>query len=223
MKEVPALFNTEMVKAILEDRKTNTRRLVKFHGSTPDFYKRDKFYKLVNQLNEKVGLFAGFYCDSDVFMHEGEKHIDAIYFKAPCEVDDILWVRETWRPKSAWSGSSRGCEIEYKAGGENKIIDDEIIIKVPWTNKKWRPSIHMPRKAARIFLKVTDVRVERLQEITEIEAQQEWKTAYYEDVIKYELTAKQQFSELWDSIYKNWGENPWVWVIQFERVVDYGH
>lgn len=185
----PILFNTDMVRAILEGRKTVTRRVIK-----------DK--DIVNALD----------CESDgtpiAFIdHEtGDSHPPAF----PCQYQpgDILYVRETW------ARSMAGTYL-YKATDTPIILD------------RWRPSIHMPKEAARLFLRVTDVRVERLQDITsgQIDAEgcKEW--AYSAKTGELLPSGPSFFQIKWDSTIKpsdlplyGWDANPWVWVIEFERV-----
>ena len=204
----PILFNTEMVKAILEGRKTVTRRIIKGTKSTFDYlelYKNPDICS-TNKWGEEVpkeikGLYACFEADDSYFE-------DYPLFKSPFEVGDKLYVRETW---SEWTGG-----YIYKA----------------WTgpfpqagqfeHTKWHPSIPMPKEAARIFLKVTNVRVERLQDITPKQAGNEgvsWETDNSGQFRRW------QFHRLWDSTIKKndldrygWEANPWVWVIEFERI-----
>ena len=126
------------------------------------------------------------------------------FFKLPCESGDILYVRETW--KKAPNGY-----YYYEDWQRNDIADVT----------KWKPSIHMPKEAARIWLKVTNVRVERLQEITEVQAQAEGCNS---GLLTGACTARGQFEDLWNSTVKKsdldrygWDASPWVWVIEFER------
>lgn len=125
---------------------------------------------------------------------------------------DILWVRETWMPETE-QGICTGGYI-YKAS-DNPEADGDCPLK-------WRPSIHMPRKVARIFLKVTNVRVERLQEITEEDAIREGCIALKDKNEITSISAKERFHALWDGIYLKqgygWDANPWVWVYEFERI-----
>ena len=158
----PILFNTEMVKAILNGKKTMTRRAVKDSGgNTPQSCKRDKFYKQVDKLNNDMRPYVGFYKDSDVFYMGEEKHIDAIYFKQPYQVGDVLYVREKFC--TAYDGEA----YFYFA---DRCTNREQYKLLNYYDAYWRPSIHMPKEAARIFLKVTNVRVERLQDISFIDA-----------------------------------------------------
>lgn len=204
----PILFNTEMVRAILDGRKTCTRRLVK---PQPD-EKHTFPLGFVTDSTEKkeVGCF-GF------GINEYGGYIQ--YAKPPYQLGDILYVRETW--KKAPNGY-----YYYEDWQRNGIADIT----------KWKPSIHMPKEAVRIWLKVTDVRVERLQEITPKDAENEGVgNLFYEDIGYSEKNygtevdpeygiAKEQFAWLWESTIKKsdldrygWDANPYVWVIEFER------
>ena len=187
--EKPILFNTEMVQAILSGRKTQTRRIIKNIPSNVT----------------KIKQF-----ESDMFMWFYEMQEGGL--KPPCIVGDILWVRETWSKNPV----PTGWPWDYKASPEYWEMTEHI----------WKPSIHMPRAAARLFLKVASVRVEKLQDITENGARKEGCLDFhdktgdgkFEDVLEFDLTAKDAFQNLWESIYKNWNSNPWVWVIEFERI-----
>lgn len=186
----PILFNTEMVRAILDGRKTCTRRVAK---NVPDHTHR------IEPVYEN-GRFQ-FDCFYSSYVAALDADAD---FCMPClppyQQGDILYVRETWC-KGSW-----GTEKEryyYKA-------DDNDFHCV------WHPSIHMPKEAARIWLKVTDVRVERLQDMTDDDAEAE-------GCFDYTSTAL-GFPDVWDSTIKksnldrySWQANPWVWVIEFER------
>lgn len=138
MRELPILFNTEMVRAILDDRKTCTRRVIKY----------DKADDVLNSPAKKE--------NQDI----SDKQFIKCLVNKPYEAGDILYVRETWTdhyvPDKLGKPELQYC---YKADGVD--IKAECL---PGENNRWYPSIHMPKKAARIWLKVTDVRVERLQE-----------------------------------------------------------
>lgn len=184
----PILFNTEMVRAILDGRKGATRRIVK--GFIPD----DAVWGYTAFTHKVYISCRGTFADGD-----GEK-----FFKLPCEPGDILYVRETW--KKAPNGY-----YYYEDWQRNDIADIT----------KWKPSIHMPKEAARIWLKVMNVRVERLQEITEVQAQAEGCNS---GLLTGACTARGQFEDLWNSTVKKsdidrygWDANPYVWVISFER------
>lgn len=184
----PILFNTKMVRAILDGRKDATRRIVK--GFIPD----DAVWGYTAFTPKGYISCRGTFADG-----YGEK-----FFKLPCESGDILYVRETW--KKAPNGY-----YYYEDWQRNDIADVT----------KWKPSIHMPKEAARIWLKVTNVRVERLQEITEVQAQAEGCNS---GLLTGACTARGQFEDLWNSTVKKsdidrYGldANPYVWVISFER------
>lgn len=137
------------------------------------------------------------------------------------QVGDILWVRETW-------GKDENGEYVYRAN-YGTTEDDSF----PPSMFKWRPSIHMPREAARIFLRVTNVRVERVQDITEEDATAEG-AEYYTPKFETDIvlstwklaTTKTKFCALWDNLNAKrgygWESNPWVWVYEFERVSEDG-
>lgn len=121
-------------------------------------------------------------------------------YEPPYHVGDIIYVRETWL---------KGDDgLHYRA--DETPISKEAREAYGY---KWKPSIHMPKVAARLFLKVTDVMAERIQDITEDGANKEG----FDNVLPV-FTAKELFQAEWNSIYKNWDENPWVWVIEFEKV-----
>lgn len=213
----PILFNTEMVRAILDGRKTCTRRVVK--DGIPD----DAMWGYTAFTPKGYISCRGVYADG---YGEG-------FYKLPYQPGDILYVRETWgHPISLNSNKQYVFRADKIA--ESGFKNDSHI---------WHPSIHIPKKAARIWLKVTDVRVERLQEITETQTEEEGflftppclhRTGEnYCDIdgpcgnkIKYcDMSAGELFGKvLWDSTIKKsdidiygWDANPWVWVIEFER------
>lgn len=215
MSVKPILFNTEMVRANLDGRKTCTRRLVnprQFMGMLPDRCKNatpDEFLK-----NKRM-MFKP-YCD----MTDAELIMTA--YKEPYQPGDILYVRETWcaLPVNE-AGHMRGhCVYYYRADGD---------LRPEGWRGKWHPSIHMPKAAARIWLKVTDVRVERLQEITEdgaiLEGAIDNRGFIHapDDEYNHIHSAKEHFIDIWNSTIKKsdldrygWAVNPWVWVIAFE-------
>lgn len=205
----PILFNTNMVRAILDGSKTVTRRLIK---PQPTYSQRDGFsWKGVAYGTDAPPTIKGAAYN---FRHA-----------APYRTGDILYVRETWDKYTKSVGNGENCRLQEFYGYKASVANSEA------ANEKWHPSIHMPKEAARIWLKVTNVRMERLQEITEEQAEDEGCQAYsfeYEgDVFGQEdideWTAKAIFADLWDSTLKKddvasygWNANPWVWVIEFE-------
>jgi len=203
-KERPILFNTDMVKAILKGEKTQTRRPIKGLGNNWH----------VNKLLGCWGL------SDEPFIAEGALHWelqtdvdDSRVFETrlPYKTGDILWVRETWCRDDLTPD-----DVYYKANYTNRELKDLF----EDLGLKWKPSIRMPKDAARIFLKVTDVRVERLQDITEADAEKEGidVDTIINTCVGYTGSAKDAFSILWEQIYKNWDDNPWVWVIEFEKM-----
>ena len=188
----PILFNTEMVRAILDGRKDATRVIVK--GFIPD----DAVWGYTAFTPKGYISCRGTFADG-----YGEK-----FFKLPCEPGDILYVRETW--KKAPNGY-----YYYEDWQRNDIADVT----------KWQPSIRMPKEAARIWLKVTNVRVERLQEISAESALAEGADKYIHTNggLDENMTIT-SFIGIWNSTIKKadldrygWDANPYVWTIEFER------
>jgi hypothetical protein len=199
----PILFNTEMVRAILEGRKSCTRRLVKFlSGENPQW--------------------TG-YIKDELMLYNGKN--EPCIRKAPYQPGDILYVRETFIQAAA--------HIFWYKADNNSWISEGL---------HWKPSIHMPKEAARIWLKVTDVRVERLQEMKPVDVIKEGAYPDCWDCLNtYEESGSQccygteeecsrcdemmmEWEKLWTSTIKKsdldcygWNANPWVWVIEFER------
>lgn len=224
----PILFNTEMVCATLDGRKTATRRVVRPQPPSNA--------QLI------MGICShGDYAFDDSIGSPGPD--DRRVYMAPYSPGDTLYVREKWRV-SQWSGpgfpllwfefadGTRGESVEIK----NRDMFERLVtqsredarkancafdgVDYVWAEgeapTRWRPSIHMPKEAARIFLRVVDVRVERLQEITDEGARAEGVSQIGEP--------RAQFAVLWETTIKpemhmeyGWAANPWVWVIEFER------
>ena len=215
----PILFNTEMVRAILDGRKSCTRRLVKPQPDEKHTYPLG----FVTDSTEKkeVGCF-GF----GINEYGGSiKYVKSLY-----QPGDILYVRETWHKYIKRVGEGESCHLAEFYGYKASIANSED------ADEPWKPSIHMPKEAARIWLKVTDVRVERLQDITPKGAESEGVgNLFYDDIGYGEKNygtevdpeygiAKEQFAWLWESTIKKsdldrygWDANPYVWVIEFER------
>ncbi|MEG0692430.1 MAG: hypothetical protein RR444_05045 [Oscillospiraceae bacterium] len=204
----PILFNTEMVKAILDGKKSCTRRVVKLKD-------------IQDVLNSSVRIESPNISDNQCIR---------CLCTAPYDAGDILYVRETWGKLNNDNPDSNAVCYQYRAGYSSENV-------LP----KWHPSIHMPKVAARIFLRVTDVSVERLQNITEQDIHKEGvKTKICKECLQYADCQPQRdvdvfcggdeqlietFADLWDSTIKKadidrygWEANPWVWVIEFERV-----
>ena len=202
------LFSTEMVNAILDGRKTQTRRVVKKDIS--------------NQFDVDVDGTAYAYIEPETGDHYKPVEISRI------RPSDILWVRETWQTVPAESGDGYAYVYKASSNGQDWATNTE-----GW---KWRPSIYMPKEAARVFLRVKDVRVERVQEIDTDDAIAEGCSGVPCDCLQFGRgwmgcescmnTGWQEppiveFMQLWDSINSkrgfSWDINPWVWPITFER------
>jgi hypothetical protein len=230
VKETPILMSESMVLATLEGRKTVTRRVVKYRATGPhgppfsepdtwDFYRGEEWVGAVSERDPGI-------------------------FSAPCpygKPGDRLWVRETWAyvPRTAYGGMvpfrddpRPGCEgmcAVYRAGWERSQPG------------QWKPSIHMPRWASRLTLEVCSVRVERLQSISEEDAQREgvsekchgceseclhgWRDPRPGYCPVFMRSQKIGFQWLWDSINGKragcaWSDDPWVWIIAFRVLPD---
>ena len=198
----PILFNTAMVQAILSGKKTTTRRIVK--GNINDL---DLIGTGSSKCNDTFDTTLFGKLDKEKVWNSDVKE----RVKAPYMPGDILYVRETWKQYEKRVGRGNQCHLEkfygYKTDESNPKNPSEFY------DGNWKPSIHMPKVAARIFLKVIGVRVERLQDIAEQGIKAEGITE------EWPPHAMDKFQELWDSTTKEykWRLNPWVWVIEFER------
>jgi hypothetical protein len=231
VKERPILFKGDMVRAILSGQKTMTRRVMKPQFSTESLPEE---IPATSSEGWQVGGHSGLWWDGD-WPNEGVK---CPYGKP----GDHLWVRETFRC-NGWATDV--ATIFYRASERNSYT--EMCEQFPVDGKKplpvdskWRPSIFMPRWASRITLEITDIRVERLQDISEIDAKSEgvsincskqnhWSCDDHSgEWIRYPFSydnepaysAKESFQSLWKSINGagSWDANPWVWVIEFKRI-----
>lgn len=219
----PILFNTEMVRAILEGRKSCTRRICKDANeyTVPDmeFYNADRRTYAVHNFADLEHI----------------EQLSTTERTCPICPGDILYVRETWERFECWNcegDESGSCPKEPQKSVLDKVCGcymyratDEIS-----GDAKWHPSIRMPKEAARIWLKVTDVRVERLQDITEEGAKKEGaidnRGFIHSPNNEYDNvhTAREHFVKIWNNTIKKsnldrygWDASPWVWVIEFER------
>jgi hypothetical protein len=208
MKERPILFSAPMVRALLAGTKTQTRRVVKITHRTPG---------LAACLAPPAGMRTRTSLAAELcpYGHPGDR----------------LWVRESWSPDppdvdgwgyTAWAG----CREGQIAGVPERFRYPRFCnYAADWLHGpiRWTPSIHMPRWASRITLEITSVRVERLQEISEADAQAEGWTRRPEvstDPQVHKEAARDWFMDLWESINGpgSWDANPWVWVIEFRRL-----
>ncbi|EPY7253729.1 TPA: hypothetical protein ACN7JV_002601 [Klebsiella pneumoniae] len=205
MKERGMIFNGEMVRALLDGRKTQTRRIVKGTDGAV------KFCKEWNINGEEVFVVLG---EKD---HTGMNPVLGAISCPFGAVGDRIWVREAFRVHSR---ATDVATLVYKASERNSWTEQTRRVPVavcnkPATPEKWTPSLHMPRWASRILLEITGVRVERLRSMSQDDARAEGVIA-----ASGPMEAGLAFRELWDSIYgeESWKANPWVWVIEFKRV-----
>jgi hypothetical protein len=206
MKEHPILFSGAMVRAILEGRKTMTRRVIKEIPTTG--------YRWGGWIVEGARGDEG---KATVVPEGNSKYCGTGQILARCpygQPGDRLWVRETWHcPESLKDGVRDGTAprtyIEYRADMPHMIICDG----------GWTPSLFMPRWASRILLEITAIRVERVQDISDQDAEREGVDITNASIPGY---CRERFRWLWDSINAKrgfgWDANPWVWVVEFKRV-----
>ena len=209
MRIRPILFNTDMVRAIMDGRKTTTRRALKYP----------------------------FEVHPNGFITKPKGHDRLCPYEPPYQQGDILYVRETWskkRSSKCVGNKTAKCPYESCENAPGPCLYDEYIYKatdnLESSDVTWHPSIHMPKEAARIWLKVLDVRAERLQNITEEQAKSEGAIdnrgfiQSYENECNVIHSAREHFMSIWDSTISkgqqdlySWAVDPWVWVIEFER------
>lgn len=218
-KVLSILFNTEMVQAILAGKSVTRRPIKPRYRANESGFAVFENWGTGKRTVEKTGLY-------------GESFYPPRYVSPPCQPGDVLYVREAWQHLYELDGNEEIIEGtgKYYYAATDTIPSDAYIDSGGVKHEKtpWRPSIHMPKAAARIWLKVTDVRVERLQEIDEDQAKAEGanlkngKNVGVEE--KMRRTAIERYAEIWNSTIKKpdmekygWDANPWVWVIEFER------
>lgn len=202
MKEKPILMTGEMVRAVLDGRKTMTRRIIDFR-------------KIAKQTGCTKGKLAWSTTFNSWAVFGGNGVADLHLVDAPYQVGMKLWVRETWGKGTPCNCSTCATvPIRYKADWNGEPVD------------KWKPSIHMPKRFSRLTLEITNVRVERLQDISEEDAKAEGvellKPGFYRAYDCKEgfaTTAKRSFETLWTSIYgpDSWSANPLIWVLEFRQ------
>ena len=194
-RERPILFNAEMVRAVLAGHKTQTRRVVK------------------PQFRTAFGQGVALSHPSAYSVHVDIKTADGSWKWLLCpygKPGDRLWVRETW------AAHPQLADVAYRADGEEPIDSDGWI----W-HPKWKPSIHMPRSLSRITLEVTNVRVERVQDISTEDIIAEVLKSYLREH-DAECELREKFMALWNSINAKrgfgWDVNPFCWVVEFRRI-----
>ena len=214
IREKGLIFNSEMVRAILDGRKTQTRRPIK--------WKQTRFTEIGEREDGSKWPWS-----------EDAEH--ACDFWHPCPfgaVGDRIWVRETWSSDFAnyypndrvWYAADNNRQLDIDmVDGVRGIYSPESDVHVPF---RWHPSIHMPRWASRILLEITDVRVERLNAISQADAIAEGAPPSHPsiDCVSQEYGfpdfSRSWFGQTWQHIYgeESWDANPWVWVIKFKRI-----
>jgi hypothetical protein len=216
MKERPILFSGPMIRAIIDGRKTQTRRVLKKQP-----------LDVIPCLDDWAGKYWVGHMSSDP---EPKGTLFGCKYGVP---GDQLWVRETWKcdwfshqtPTDGTEKASYG--IAYKPDGifpNCKTFTFDKPIGCAWAKKhdSWRPSIHMPRWASRIALEIVSVRVERVQDISTADIIAEGLSTTLREY-DAECHLREQFEALWDSINgskpgRSWADNPWVWCIEFRRL-----
>ncbi|NMX98612.1 hypothetical protein HBO43_18620 [Pseudomonas veronii] len=208
IKERPILFSAPMVRAILEGRKTVTRRAIK--------------------VQPHIDVSGNFCVGNSNYGQDGYGKPVTKHFVNGCcphgKPGDRLWVRETW----ARVGNDDPGYLTFGATYPS-CLPPELENIPPASQIRWKPSIHMFRRDSRILLEITDVRVERLQDITEDQAKAEGVRLYtdhaelgdwwhVEGIETYSADPRKSFELLWSSVGGDWEANPWVWVVEFKRV-----
>lgn len=210
MRERGMIFNAEMVRALLDGRKTQTRRVL-----TP----------------RQLGLIELAAIGGECYPLDSEQqHANSqSYYRQLCpfgDVGDRLWVREAFRVHSK---ATDVATLVYRASERQSWTQQTRRVPISECNKPvspeaWTPSLHMPRWASRITLEITGVRVERLSSMTEEDARAEGCMGGHDSIpgYMYSATPHEHFHHLWTSIYgeDSWQVNPWVWVVEFKRVED---
>lgn len=200
MKERGMIFNDAMVRAILEGRKTQTRRPVKNVGA-------DNYLVISKPTKKRNGVY--------IHVMDAPKHGLCPFGN----VGDRIWVRETFN--AFWLDNDVIQEIKNGVSLASELCD----YKADYSDSSnlaegWPPSIHMPRWASRILLEITDVRVERLHDMSEADAKAEGASPATYKITPPEAVYRVGFGDIWRGIYgqENWLSNPWVWVIEFKRI-----
>lgn len=219
MKERGMIFNTEMVQAILDGRKTVTRRPVKIQPRVHHWDSLPNYALKCHKLADNHYRFSHSFKGVNISNQEYDGPVFCCHYGQP---GDRIYVRETWERLMMYDEndmpySPYQYQMFYKADGIPDIrMLDEDGYEDENQSFRWKPSIHMPKKFARIWLEITDVRVERVHDIEQTHDsvfKEGWPFAGINTGIPFK-----DFGILWDSIYQNWGVNPWVWVIEFKRV-----
>lgn len=210
----PILFSGPMVRALLDGRKTQTRRIVKAKDSDSSrCITLPMLMKNVNEWRLQDGRWFGI-----------DGYDTLVFCDCPYgEVGDRLWVRESLKqkPNGEFSNSLYTARTDWVYSADDSLIKPNWIEMTGWGVHRSKPSIHMPRWASRITLEITGIRVERLNVISSADAEDEGVTLFGEDNrIGDETLYQAGFRKLWESINGegSWKQNPWVWVVEFKVV-----
>lgn len=220
MKQIPILFSTPMVQAILDGRKTQTRRTIKPQPELRQF--------IGNVTGNKI---EGWQIPGTDKFWQPDDAPDCSLLNCPYgKPGDVLWVRETWSSLN----TDNGIEYGFKSTASNATLEAMEDYKL-----KWKPSIHMPKAACRLYLQITDIRVERLQDISEDDAKAEGIQPLLQsrmqvaidgrlyrnylnnpELFNHGLRPVDSFKSLWQTINgpESWDRNDWIWVISFKRI-----
>ncbi|MBY5961938.1 hypothetical protein [Marinobacter nauticus] len=208
--EKPILFKDDMIRAILEGRKTQTRRIVP-EWQRPSLTHDGDRYISIAQRHPRWGFGVFGKTEDECMANYNDEYASLCPFGKP---GDRLWVRETFADEAGGTRKFPGEHIYYRADGDGVDLQGGC----------WTPSIHMPRWASRITLEVTGVRVERLQDISERDSREEGARFELAEIDSVRLGAEAShrggFQNLWQRINgpDSWYANPWVWVIKFKRI-----
>ncbi len=218
MNTKPIIFSGPMVRAILDGRKTQTRRIFKVRGPM------GVSYPVTCPEESLIELYDNELRDDGTINYLSTGALSGPYECPYGKPGDLLWVRESWQALSFGDylpTKDHVSDVRYMATDKLADLDKDT------RGWPWRPSIHMPRWASRITLEITDVRVQRLQDISQKDADSEgvWETDFYQDAVEHASAVgcgtgfipKQAFEHLWSSINgpDSWVSNPWVWAVTF--------
>ncbi|PSJ15977.1 morphogenetic protein [Nitrosomonas supralitoralis] len=214
MKERPILFSAPMIRAILEGRKTQTRMIMK-HQPPAEGYQLSWLVTTTDRDKKHLQGKAHWININGKNINKNSE----VYFNCPYgKSGDRLWVRETWQHENYPLGPYESdCQVFYRADYMDDPLGVDLENSTDKLRRKWNPSIHMPREASRILLEITNVRIERLRDISEEDAKAEG--AYPIDFGFGDCYAM-GFNEIWESIngIGSWDSNPYCWVIEFKVI-----
>lgn len=218
MTERGMIFNGEMVRAILDGRKTQTRRLMKIQPKPCNHSNWPEHSPITQWKSDSTGWYCGVCANGISIDHRQRAKAIVCPFGA---IGDRIWVRETWAEAGAGAPELKLYRANYPAHVPPHYENVPPVEEIRWT-----PSIHMPRWASRILLEITDVRVERLNSISQADAIAEGAPPSHPSIdavsrqFGFPDFSRSWFGQTWQSIYgdDSWKANPWVWAITFRRI-----